>query len=111
MQKLNNNNLQSFIDEPGVSVVMFGAPTGEATMNQALAFAEAWLDCHDDANFGYIDAFDDVAAARTYRVRVLPTTMVAKNGQVVAWIEGNCSRARVSEMIACANAIRERIAA
>lgn len=111
MQKLTNKTLQSFINEPGVNVIMFGAPSGEATMNHALDFAEAWLDCHDDANFGYVDAFQNVAAARAYAIRVLPTTMVAKDGEIIAWIESNCSSTGVIEAVRCANAIRERTSA
>ena len=88
MQRLNNDTLQGFISEPGVSAVMFGAPDGEATMNQAIDFADAWLANHDDADFGYIDAFANVEAARAYAVRVLPTTMITRNGEVIAWIEG-----------------------
>ena len=78
---------------------MFGAPHGEATMDQAIEFADAWLDCHDEANFGYIDAFENVAAARAYAVRVLPTTMIARDGEIVAWIEGRASSIRVAQAI------------
>lgn len=99
MQKLNNDTLQSFVSEPGVSAIMFGAPSGEATMNQALEFAEAWLACHDDANFGYIDAFANVAAARAYAVRVLPTTMIVRAGEVIAWIEGRHASPRITAEI------------
>jgi hypothetical protein len=99
MQKLNNDTLQGFVSEPGVSAIMFGAPTGEATMDQAVEFAEAWLDCHDDASFGYIDAFDNVAAARAYAVRVLPTTMIVREGEVIAWIEGRHASPRITAAI------------
>lgn len=99
MQRLSNTTLQSFITERGVSAVMFGAPTGESTMAQAIDFADAWLEAHDDASFGYIDAFDNVAAARAYAVRVLPTTMIARDGEIIAWIEGRCSSTRIAQAI------------
>jgi hypothetical protein len=99
MQRLNNSTLQSFVSERGVSAVLFGAPNGEATMHQAIDFADAWLDCHDDASFGYIDAFDNVAAARAYAVRVLPTTMIARDGEIIAWLEGRCSSIRVAQAV------------
>jgi hypothetical protein len=105
MQKLNNDTLQSFIAEPGTAAIMFGAPTGEATMDQAIEFADAWLDCHDDASFGYIDAFTNVAAARAYAVRVLPTTMITRDGEVVAWIEGRHASTRVAAEIRSASRV------
>jgi hypothetical protein len=99
MQRLNTASLNDFLSEPGVSAVMFGATRGEATMDQATEFAEAWLECHDEANFGYVDAFANVAAARSYAVRVLPTTMIVRDGEIIAWIEGRCSSIRVSQAI------------
>jgi hypothetical protein len=99
MQRLNTATLSDFLNEPGVAAVMFGAPQGEATMDQAIQHAEAWLDCHDEANFGYIDAFENVAAARTYAVRVLPTTMIVRDGEIIAWIEGRHSSTRVAQAI------------
>lgn len=109
MQRLNNTTLNAFLNEPGVSAVMFGAPHGEATMDQATEFAEAWLECHDEANFGYVDAFANVAAARSYAVRVLPTTMIVSNGEIVAWIEGRHSSIRIAQAIR--NAERVPVAA
>jgi hypothetical protein len=99
MQRLNTAALSGFLSEPGVSAVMFGAPQGAATMDQAVQFAEAWLERHDDANFGYVDAFANVAAARSYSVRVLPTTMIVSDGEVVAWIEGRHSSIRIAQAI------------
>lgn len=100
MQKLTNNTLQPFVSERGTTVVMFGAPDGQATLNQALEFADAWLECHDEANFGYVDAFENVAAARAYAVRVLPTTMIARDGEIIAWIEGRHSSHAIAAEIA-----------
>lgn len=99
MQRLNTATLSDFLSEPDVGAVMFGAPHGEATLDQSFQFAEAWLECHDEANFGYIDAFENVAAARSYAVRVLPTTMIVSNGEVVAWIEGRHSSIRIAQAI------------
>lgn len=111
MQRLNTNTLRDFLSKPGVGVVMFGAPRGAATMDQAIQFAEAWLDCHDHANFGYIDAFENVEAACHYAVRVLPTTMIVRNGEIVSWIEGRSSSIRIAQVIACASRVREPVAA
>lgn len=99
MQRLNTDTLNDFLSEPGVSAVMFGAPQGEATMDQAVQHAETWLECHDEANFGYVDAFRNVAAARSYSVRVLPTTMIVRDGEIIAWIEGRCSSIRIAQAI------------
>ena len=99
MQRLNNDTLQPFINEPRVSAIMFDAPTGESNMAQAIEFADAWLDCHDEAHFGYIDAFENVAAARAYAVRVLPTTMITRDGEIIAWIEGSHSSAVITAAI------------
>jgi hypothetical protein len=103
MQRLTNDTLQPFISERGVSAIMFGAPDGEATMAQAIDFADAWLDCHDEAHFGYIDAFENAAAARAYAVRVLPTTMIARDGEIVAWIEGRHASTVIAAAIANAS--------
>lgn len=111
MQRLNIATLSDFLSEHGVSAVMFGAPNGEATMDQAVQFAESWLECHDEASFGYIDAFENVAAARTYAVRVLPTTMIVNDGEIVAWIEGRCSSIRIAQAIASARRVHQPVAA
>jgi hypothetical protein len=111
MQRLNTATLSDFVSERGVGAVMFGAPHGEATMDQAVQFAEAWLECHDEASFGYIDAFENVTAARTYAVRVLPTTMIVSNGEIVAWIEGRCSSIRIAQAIAGVRRARQPVAA
>ena len=111
MQRLNTTTLSDFLSKPGVGAIMFGAPHGEATRDQAIQFAEAWLECHDHARFGYVDAFENVEAARSYAVRVLPTTMIVRNGEIVAWIEGRSSSIRVAQAIAGANRVREPIAA
>lgn len=105
MQRLNNTTLDNFLNQPGVNAVMFGAPRGEATTDQAVQFADAWLECHDDADFGYIDAFANVSSARDYAVRVLPTTMIAANGEVIAWIEGRCSSTRIEQAIRAARRV------
>lgn len=111
MQRLNTATLSDFVGEPGVSAVMFGAPHGEATMDQAVQFAEAWLDRHNEASFGYIDAFENVAAARTYAVRVLPSTMIISDGEIIAWIEGRCSSIRIGQAIAGARRAHQPVAA
>jgi hypothetical protein len=103
MQRLNNDTLQPFVNERGVSAIMFGATDGEATMAQAIDFADAWLDCHDEANFGYIDALENGAAARAYAVRVLPTTMIARDGEIVAWIEGRHASTVIAAAITSAS--------
>ena len=105
MQRLNTATLNDFLSEPGVSAIMFGAPHGEASMDQAVQFAEAWLECHDEANFGYVDAFENVAAARSYSVRVLPTTMITRNGEIVAWIEGRHSSIRIVQALRSAERV------
>lgn len=99
MQRLNSATLGGFVSEPGVAAVMFGAPQSEASMYQAAQFADAWLECHDEANFGYVDSFENVAAARSYAVRVLPTTMIVRDGEILAWIEGRHSSLRIAQAI------------
>lgn len=111
MQRLNSATLKALCSEPGVNVVMFGAPHGEATIDQAIQFAEAWLECHGDATFGYMDTFENVAAARSHAVRVLPTTMIVNDGEIVAWIEGRCSSTRITQTIGGARRVRRRAAA
>jgi hypothetical protein len=109
MQRLNDATLSDFLGDPGLAVVMFGAPEGEATMAQAVEFAHAWLECRDEASFGYVDAFESVAAARAYAVRVLPTTIIARRGEILAWIEGRHAGARVIEAVR--DGARARVAA
>jgi hypothetical protein len=105
MQRLNDATLSDFLSEPGVSAVLFGAPDSESTMAQALEFADAWLECHDEAAFGYVDVFRNVTAARTYGVRVLPTTMIVRGGEVIAWIEGRCSSIRTAQAVRSAGRV------
>lgn len=105
MQRLNTTLINDFVHEPGVTAILFGAPHGEASLDQAVQFAEAWLDCHDEAHFGYVDAFENVAAARAYAVRVLPTTMIARDGEIIAWIEGRHSSTRIAQAIRSAERV------
>ena len=63
---------------------MIGAPLGEATMAQAVEFANAWAEHRGEADFGYVDAFENIAAARSFAVPVLPTTLVLRRGEASA---------------------------
>ena len=88
MQRLNATNVQRFVREADLAVVMFGAPESESTMAQAIEFALIWADNGDTAQFGYVDAFENIAAVRAYAIRLLPTTLITRNGEVVAKLEG-----------------------
>lgn len=88
MQRLTNDTLQPFLKDAPQALLLFGAPQGASTMRQALEFADAWADYAERAAFGYIDAFDNVAAARSFSIRVLPTTLVVAHGEIAARLEG-----------------------
>lgn len=90
MQRVNSATLPLLLKNGAKTVLMFGAPSGEATMMQAEAFAEAWADHHDLAHFAYIDAFDEVALARHFGVHVMPTTIVLAGDRTLARFEGRC---------------------
>ncbi len=90
MKRLGMETIGRFLSEADVAAVMFGAPTGEATMNQAVEFAGAWRRCKE-VSFGYVDAFEEVALARSLAIRVLPTTLVVRNGKIVERYEGRHS--------------------
>jgi hypothetical protein len=64
MQRLTSETLPDFIAGSETAAILFGAPQGEATLDQAHAFAEAWIEHRDHAGFAYVDAFDHVAIAR-----------------------------------------------
>jgi len=88
MQRLNSNTVQRFVREADIAALMFGSPESETTMAQAIEFALAWADNSGTAQFGYVDAFQNIAAARSFGVRMLPTTLIVRNGEVVARLEG-----------------------
>jgi thioredoxin-like negative regulator of GroEL len=88
MQRLNANTVQRFVREADLAVVMFGSPESQATMAQAIEFALTWADNGDAAQFGYVDAFENIASARAFGIRLLPTTLLMRNGDVVAKLEG-----------------------
>ena len=90
MKRLSAETFSSFISEGDIAAVMFGSPTGEATMEQAIEFADTWKR-RRDVGFGYVDAFEQVALTRSFSIRVLPTTLVLRDGKVVARYEGRHS--------------------
>lgn len=110
MQRLTETTLPPFVAKPDTTAILFGAPLGEATLDQAHNFAEAWIEHRDSAAFGYVDAFQNVAAARAYKIRVLPTILVLHDGEVVARLEGRQPSLRIGAAINVASA-KHRIAA
>ena len=104
MHRLTQMTINDFVRERDVAVIMFGAPEGEATMEQALEFAEVWADHAGKAAFGYVDAFEHVTPARTYGIRVLPTTLVLSRGKAVAKLEGRHPALRIGAALSSAGA-------
>ena len=107
MQRLNATSVQRLIGEADLAVVMFGSPESETTMAQAIEFALTWADNSDAAQFGYVDAFENIAAARAYSIRLLPTTLIARNGMLVAKLEGRQSSQRIETALRAASASRK----
>lgn len=103
MQRLNDATLPDFVAGAEIATVLFGAPHGEASLDQAHAFAEAWVDQRHFAAFGYIDAFANISTARAYGVRILPTTFVLRDGDIVAKLEGRNAAPRIVAAIARAD--------
>jgi hypothetical protein len=102
MKRLSKQAFDPFVQD-GVSAIMFLAPRGEASMAQAIDFAAAWAS-HRGPAFGYVDAFDDVALSRFFEIRVLPTTLVLRDGEEVVRLEGRCPAASIACAIAAAAA-------
>lgn len=102
MKRLNADTLNAFVRDAETAVLMFGAPQGEATMDQAIEIADAWSERRENARFGYVDAFQHVQSARAFSVRVLPTTLVLRDGEEVARFEGRCASARIVAAIRAA---------
>lgn len=92
MKRLSLETFNSFVEGANIVAVMFGAPAGDATKEQAIEFADTWRK-RRDVGFGYVDAFEQIALARSFSIRVLPTTLVLRNGKVVAKYEGRHSLA------------------
>lgn len=106
MKRLSREAFGPFVQD-GVSAIMFLAPRGEASMAQAIDFAAAWAS-HPGPAFGYVDAFVDVALSRFFEIRVLPTTLVLRDGEEVVRLEGRCPAASIARAIAAAGARRRR---
>lgn len=102
MQRLNANTVPRFVREAEVAVVMFGSPESQATMAQAIEFAIAWADNGGAAQFGYVDAFENIAAARAFGIRLLPTTLVTRDGAIVAKLEGRQPSLRIESALRAA---------
>ena len=88
MQRLNSNTVERFVREADIAALMFGSPESETTMAQAIEFALAWADTNGAAQFGYINAFADIATARAFGIRLLPTTLIVCGGEVIVKLEG-----------------------
>jgi hypothetical protein len=106
MKRLSKAIFDDFLAESDVVAVLFVAPTGEASMEQAIDFAAVWA-ASPCARFGYVDAFREVSLARFFEVRTLPTTLVLRRGEEVGRLEGRHS----ALSIACAvNGVAARFA-
>lgn len=103
MQRLNAANTQRFVREAESAVVLFGSPDSEITMAQAIEFALAWADNSGDAQFGYVDAFENIAVARAFGIRLLPTTLITHRGEVVAMLEGQQPSLRIEAALRAAS--------
>jgi hypothetical protein len=90
MKRLNAESFRSLVENGDTAAVLFGSPTGDATMEQAIEFVHAWRR-RADVSFGYVDAFEQIGLARSFAITVLPTTLVLRNGNVVARYEGQHS--------------------
>lgn len=99
MKKVTDNTLPQFLAQSDIAVLMVGAPSGQATMDQACELTRAWLDHRDAAAFGYLDAFEEPATTRGLAIRLVPTTLVIAGGDVVARLEGAASAARIASAI------------
>lgn len=104
MQRLNTTTVQRFVREADLAVIMFGSPESETTMAQAIEFALVWADSGDVAQFGYVDAFENIAAARAYGIRLLPTTLIVRRGDIVSKLEGRQPSLRIETALRAATA-------
>lgn len=100
MQRLTAATLPALIAEAQTAVILFGSPEGETTRDQAYDFADAWFEKRHHAHFGYVDAFENVGAARAHGIRVLPTTLILRDGALIAKLEGKQSASRIVAAIA-----------
>ena len=103
MQRLNDDTLNAFLDQPGTTILMFGAPSGRPTLYQAEELAVLWAERSGDALFGHIDATSNDVARRDFAVRLLPTTIVLHDGAPVARFEGVQQRWRIEAALDRAN--------
>lgn len=99
MQRVSPENVSDLLTQDARTVLLFGAPHGESVMAQAVVFAEAWVEHRAEAAFGYVDAAEHVALARSFGVRVLPTTLVLDRSEIVARFEGRCSGAAIASAL------------
>lgn len=90
MKRLSQQNFRAFTHHSETSAVLFGSPHGDATLDQAVEFAAAWVRCRSIA-FGYVDALEQVYLAKLFAIRVLPTTLLLRRGRVIARWEGRQS--------------------
>lgn len=102
MRRLSKIIFDSFVRGRDVAAVMFGAPRHEATMEQALDFVAAWAG-QSRVGFGYVDAFEEVALARYFEIRVLPTILVLYGGEELVRLEGRQSASTISRAVVIAD--------
>ncbi|MBL8551777.1 MAG: thioredoxin family protein [Hyphomonadaceae bacterium] len=95
MQRLNDDTLDAFLEGAGTAILLFGAPSGGPTFHQAEELAALWAERPGDARFGHVDATCNDLARRDFDIRLLPTTIVLRNGAPVARFEGVQPRWRI----------------
>ena len=95
LQRFDDETLPGFVRGSGLQLVLFGSHNGRPTLAQAQVFADLWADRHADIRFGYIDALCNGAARKRFAVRLLPTLLVVRDGNVIAKLEGFHDRARL----------------
>jgi thioredoxin-like negative regulator of GroEL len=95
MERLDEETLAEFLQRGPVAVVLFGAPSGRPTLEQAEQFALLWADHPDSACFGYLDALENEAARKSFDIRILPTSLVFRDGVMAARFEGYRTRGAI----------------
>lgn len=96
MERLNEQGLTPFVEQPGAAIVLFASDEGHSCLDQAQALALLWMQQRKTARFGYVDVLTSRLIQRRFALRVLPTTIIFISGAQVLRFDGYHSRSRLA---------------
>jgi thioredoxin-like negative regulator of GroEL len=111
MDALDDDTFASYVSQDGLSCVVFGASNCRPSRMQEREIGGLIKSFGRSVRFARIDALAHETITQMMSVRRLPTTVIFKDGEAAAVLEGFCAPHRVEAMLQQFNRSAYRLAA